>query len=83
LLATRIQEAPRQRNAGMTRAPRTLHPSWCKKRRRAREDIVRKPSRFIEEMGLDDGKIAEDEATKAMSPKQRLDMLKALLNKGS
>lgn len=83
LLATRVQEERRLMYVGITRAQRTLHLSWCKKRRRAREDIVREPSRFIEEMGLGDGKIAEDETTKAMSPKQRLDMLKALLNKGS
>ena len=82
-LAVRIQEERRLMYVGITRAQRSLHLSWCKKRRRAREDIVREPSRFIEEMGLGSAKVAEDEATKAMSPKQRLDMLKALLNKGS
>lgn len=82
-LAVRIQEERRLMYVGITRAQRSLHLSWCKKRRRAREDIVREPSRFIEEMGLGSVKVAEDEATKAMSPKQRLDMLKALLNKGS
>jgi len=82
-LAVRIQEERRLMYVGITRAQRSLHLSWCKKRRRAREDIVREPSRFIEEMGLGSAKVVEDEATKAMSPKQRLDMLKALLNKGS
>ncbi|WP_019937704.1 UvrD-helicase domain-containing protein [Bordetella sp. FB-8] len=82
-LAVRIQEERRLMYVGITRAQRSLHLSWCKKRRRAREDIVREPSRFIEEMGLGSAKVVEDETTMAMSPKQRLDMLKALLNKGS
>jgi len=42
---------------------------------------VREPSRFIEEMGLGDVRVQEDEATRAMSPKERLGMLKALLQK--
>jgi len=80
-LATRIQEERRLMYVGITRAQRSLNLSWCKKRRRAREDIVREPSRFIEEMGLGDVRIEEDEATRAMSPKERLGMLKALLQK--
>ena len=66
---------------GITRAQRTLNLSWCKRRRRAREDLVREPSRFIEEMGLDDPTIKEDETTAAMNPKERMAMLKALLKK--
>jgi ATP-dependent DNA helicase Rep len=80
-LATRIQEERRLMYVGITRAQRSLHLSWCKKRRRAREDLVREPSRFIEEMGLATAKIEEDETTRTMSPKERLGMLKALLNK--
>jgi len=80
-LATRIQEERRLMYVGITRAQRSLNLSWCKKRRRAREDVVREPSRFIEEMGLGDAKVQEDEATRAMSPKERLGMLKALLKK--
>jgi ATP-dependent DNA helicase Rep len=68
---------------GITRAQRSLHLSWCKKRRRAREDLVREPSRFIEEMGLAQEKIVEDEKSRALSPKERLGMLKALLNKSA
>lgn len=81
-LAGRIEEERRLMYVGITRAQRSLHLSWCKKRRRAREDLVREPSRFIEEMGLEGVKIEEDEASRAMSPKERLGMLKALLNKG-
>ncbi|MFC4279046.1 UvrD-helicase domain-containing protein [Achromobacter aloeverae] len=80
-LASRIEEERRLMYVGITRAQRTLNLSWCKKRRRAREDLVREPSRFIEEMGLGDARFPEDEATRAMSPKERLDMLKALLKK--
>ncbi|MFQ3474620.1 3'-5' exonuclease, partial [Klebsiella pneumoniae] len=65
-LATRIQEERRLMYVGITRAQRSLNLSWCKKRRRAREDVVREPSRFIEEMGLGDAKVQEDEATRAM-----------------
>ncbi len=80
-LATRIQEERRLMYVGITRAQRTLNLSWCKRRRRAREDLVREPSRFIEEMGLDDPTIKEDETTPAMNPKERMAMLKALLKK--
>jgi len=80
-LATRIQEERRLMYVGITRAQRSLNLSWCKKRRRAREDMVREPSRFIEEMGLGDVPVQEDEATRAMTPKERLGMLKALLKK--
>lgn len=80
-LATRIQEERRLMYVGITRAQRSLNLSWCKRRRRAREDLVREPSRFIEEMGLDAPGIQEDEATAAMNPKERMAMLKALLKK--
>ncbi|CAB3632124.1 MAG: UvrD-helicase domain-containing protein [Achromobacter pulmonis] len=80
-LATRIQEERRLMYVGITRAQRSLHLSWCKRRRRAREDLVREPSRFIEEMGLDAPGIQEDETTAAMNPKERMAMLKALLKK--
>ena len=82
LLAQRIQEERRLMYVGITRAQRSLHLSWCKKRRRAREDQVREKSRFIDEMGLAQPDIAgEDPAMKALSPKDRLGMLKAMLNK--
>ena len=80
-LENRIQEERRLMYVGITRAQRSLHLSWCKRRRRAREDLIREPSRFIEEMGLGDVRIQEDEVTAAMNPKERMAMLKALLKK--
>lgn len=80
-LSQRVQEERRLMYVGITRAQRSLHLSWCKKRRRAREDIVREPSRFIKEMGLGQPGIIEDDSTKILSPKERLTMLKGLLVK--
>lgn len=81
-LVSRIQEERRLMYVGITRAQRSLHLSWCKKRRRAREDLLREPSRFIQEMGLSSAPDQQPEA-EAMSPKSRLDMLKAMLNKSA
>ena len=78
-LVSRIQEERRLMYVGITRAQRSLHLSWCQKRRRAREDLVREPSRFIEEMGLSAASLQLQPDT--MSPKNRLEMLKAMLNK--
>ncbi|TEA79366.1 UvrD-helicase domain-containing protein [Allopusillimonas ginsengisoli] len=80
-LASRIQEERRLMYVGITRARRSLHLTWCKKRRRAREDLVREPSRFIEEMGLAQPKEGDAEPESSISPKERLGMLKALLGK--
>lgn len=80
-LETRIQEERRLMYVGITRAQRSLHLTWCKKRRRARDDVVCEPSRFISEMGLSAVKLREDPELQALSPKQRLGMLKDLLNK--
>lgn len=77
VLSQRIQEERRLMYVGITRAQRSLHLSWCKRRRRARENVVRERSRFIEEMGFSE-KAPVDPAA-GMNPKQRLDMLKSLL----
>ncbi|PHY07239.1 MAG: ATP-dependent DNA helicase Rep [Alcaligenaceae bacterium] len=79
VLVSRVQEERRLMYVGITRAQRSLHLSWCQKRRLAREDLVREPSRFIEEMGLS---VALDQKpAETMSPKNRLEALKAMLNK--
>ncbi|QDQ88252.1 AAA family ATPase [Alcaligenaceae bacterium SJ-26] len=79
-LSTRIQEERRLMYVGITRAQRSLHLSWCRRRRRAREDLVREPSRFIEEMGLEGAAPQQSDEHAALSPRERLGMLKALLD---
>jgi ATP-dependent DNA helicase Rep len=61
---------------GITRAQRTLHVTWCKKRKRAGELVHCDPSRFIKEMALDVGDAAPKES-EVLSPKERLANLKA------
>lgn len=81
-LGARIEEERRLMYVGITRAQKTLHISWCKKRRRARENVQCDISRFIPEMRLDEGSAVETEAEK-LTPKARLANLKALLARPS
>jgi ATP-dependent DNA helicase Rep len=78
-IAARIQEERRLMYVGITRAQRTLHITWCKKRKRAGELTHCDPSRFIKEMALDVGDAAPKE-DEVLSPKARLANLKALLS---
>jgi ATP-dependent DNA helicase Rep len=78
-IAARIQEERRLMYVGITRAQRTLHVTWCKKRKRAGELLHCDPSRFIKEMALDVGDAVPKE-NEVMSPKERLANLKALLS---
>ncbi|RJX33582.1 MAG: ATP-dependent DNA helicase Rep [Oxalobacter sp.] len=78
-LAARIEEERRLMYVGITRAQRSLHVSWCKKRKRAREHVVCEPSRFIEEMQLNQGN-APATLEETLTPQDRLANLKALLN---
>ena len=78
----KIEEERRLMYVGITRAQRTLHISWCERRKQAREFVPCEPSRFIEEMGKEGvrfsgGKQAAipDKATGSA----RLDAMKALL----
>ena len=76
-LARRIEEERRLMYVGVTRAQRSLSISWCRKRRRARDEQRCEPSRFIAELALDAApKVVDDEA---LSPQQRMARLKALL----
>lgn len=79
-LAARIQEERRLMYVGITRAQRSLHVSWCKKRKRARDSVVCEISRFIAEMKLDEGD-APPKESEQVTPQNRLANLKALLNK--
>ena len=51
---SKLQEERRLMYVGITRAQRTLHISYCERRKQARELIPCEPSRFIDEMGHDD-----------------------------
>jgi ATP-dependent DNA helicase Rep len=79
-LGARIEEERRLMYVGITRAQRSLHVSWCKKRKRARESVNCEISRFIAEMKLDEGDAVPTEA-ETITPQSRLANLKALLQK--
>jgi len=79
-LAARIEEERRLMYVGITRAQRSLHVTWCKKRKRARESVHCDMSRFIKEMKLDEGTAVPTEE-EAITPQNRLANLKALLQK--
>ncbi len=79
-LAARIEEERRLMYVGITRAQRSLHITWCKKRKRARESVNCDVSRFIKEMKLDEGDAVPTEA-ETLTPQDRLANLKALLQK--
>jgi ATP-dependent DNA helicase Rep len=75
----RIEEERRLMYVGVTRAQRGLSISWCRKRRRARDETTCEPSRFIAELGLArDQPIVEE--TK-MTPQERMAQMRALLAK--
>jgi ATP-dependent DNA helicase Rep len=79
-MAARIEEERRLMYVGITRAQRSLHITWCKKRKRARESVHCDVSRFIKEMKLDEGDAVPTEE-EIISPQNRLANLKALLQK--
>jgi ATP-dependent DNA helicase Rep len=79
-LGARIEEERRLMYVGITRAQRSLHITWCKKRKRARESVHCDVSRFIKEMKLDEGDAVPKEE-EVLTPQNRLANLKALLQK--
>ncbi len=79
-LGARIEEERRLMYVGITRAQRSLHITWCKKRKRARDTINCEVSRFIKEMKLDEGDAVPTEE-ETITPQNRLANLKALLQK--
>ncbi|WP_428717932.1 UvrD-helicase domain-containing protein [Undibacterium curvum] len=78
-LAARIEEERRLMYVGITRAQRSLHVTWCKRRKRAGAPVHCDPSRFIKEMKLDEGD-APPKENEILTPKERLANLKALLS---
>ncbi len=84
---SKVEEERRLMYVGITRAQRTLHISFCERRKQAREFIPCEPSRFIDEMGRDDVRFAGGKEAKPVDKatgSARLDALKAMLagNKG-
>lgn len=79
---TRIEEERRLMYVGITRARKSLHITWCQKRRRGRDFENREASRFIKEMKHDAEVNREDlKDVPQVTPKQRIEMLKAMLAK--
>jgi ATP-dependent DNA helicase Rep len=72
----RLQEERRLMYVGITRAQRSLAVSWSKKRKKGREMVVARPSRFIAEMSLDQATTKED-------PREKLKALRAEFAKKS
>ncbi len=78
----RIEEERRLMYVGITRARKSLHITWCQKRRRGRDFENREASRFIKEMAHDkDAKRDSLKEVPQITPKQRIEMLKAMLAK--
>ncbi len=69
-LAQRLEEERRLMYVGITRAQRTLAVSWLMRRKKGRETVAGKASRFIAEMGL-------EEATTKEDPREKLRALRA------
>lgn len=80
--AARVEEERRLMYVGITRAQRSLHLSWCKKRRRAREFQACEPSRFIAEMGLD-APLQQKKTEEKRDTRATAAALQALLKKNS
>ncbi|WPB56466.1 ATP-dependent helicase [Xylophilus sp. GOD-11R] len=66
----RLEEERRLMYVGITRAQRSLAVSWTKRRKKGREMVAAKPSRFIAEMALDRNTVRED-------PREKLRALRA------
>jgi ATP-dependent DNA helicase Rep len=69
-IVLRLQEERRLMYVGITRAQRSLAVSWLKKRKKGRDMVPGKASRFIAEMALDAVTIKED-------PREKLKALRA------
>ena len=78
----KIEEERRLMYVGITRAQRTLHISYCERRKQAREFVPCEPSRFIDEMGKEDVRFSggkQDLPPDKATGNARLDAMKAML----
>jgi ATP-dependent DNA helicase Rep len=69
-VAQRLQEERRLMYVGITRAQRSLAVSWARRKKKGREMVAARPSRFIAEMALDKETVRED-------PREKLRALRA------
>ena len=76
----RIEEERRLMYVGITRAQRSLHVTWCARRRRGGQETACEVSRFVAEMGLEEQAALADPGAE-LTTKGRIDLLKAMLNK--
>jgi len=80
----KIEEERRLMYVGITRAERSLHISWCKKRKRAGETEACEPSRFIAELPTDDvkhsGMPGADPVASKEHGKERMAQIRAMLS---
>jgi ATP-dependent DNA helicase Rep len=68
--AVRVEEERRLMYVGITRAQLTLAVSWPRQRKKRRQVVTTRPSRFIAEMALDQATVRED-------PRAKLQALRA------
>ncbi len=80
-----VDEERRLMYVGITRAQKSLHLSYCRKRKRAGETVECQPSRFLAELAQDDLRWAgvalpaDEAAREKAAGSARLAQLKALL----
>ncbi len=79
--AEKLEEERRLMYVGITRAQRSLHITWCEKRRQGKDLIPVEPSRFIEEMGCETATSASKTVADKSTSSAKLDFLKAMLQK--
>lgn len=77
----KLEEERRLMYVGITRAQRSLHITWCEKRRQGKDLVPVEPSRFIEEMGCETATSASKELADKSTSTAKLDFLKAMLQK--
>ena len=68
----RLAEERRLMYVGITRARRTLAVSWLRRRKKGRELVAAKPSRFVAEMRLDEGGPKRDPRAEFQAMRARL-----------
>jgi ATP-dependent DNA helicase Rep len=82
-----VDEERRLMYVGITRAQRSLHLSFCRRRKRAGESVECQPSRFLGELAQDDlrwagGTVSADEAAREkVEGSARLKNLKAMVTR--